>query len=100
LSGNRPVALARPSGYSPITERFTASHRWLLKITVRIGRAWARSTKWQDSGWVEKDAPAPRGAITVESGQGSLSAGARPEPPPRPLECGEAKYVPGRVNAA
>ena len=85
------VAFARPSGYRLSTEPFTASQRWLLKMTVRSGRRCARSTNWQDTGSLKKYAPSPTVAMTVWSGRASSSPSAAPRPKPRPLEWGEPK---------
>src|SRR4029450_2012932 len=42
LSGKRPRVRAAPGGWAASVPEFTASHCWLLKITVSRGTRWAR----------------------------------------------------------
>ncbi len=99
LNGKRPSDVARPSGWTASALCFAASHRWLLKMTVRIGSPCWRQAMWQAAGSLKRYEPSPRAAMTVRDGAPSFSPSAVGKPEPPPLECGWPKKLPGRSKA-
>src|SRR6185369_10387472 len=93
-----PERTAQPFGACEDTERFTAFHARLLKITVRSGRLWARAVQWAEVGVPKRYAPSPTQHTTVLSGAASLAPSAAPRPQPRPEAGDWLKYEPGLVS--